>query len=91
VLNNLISTTTRQLKARKKLTAVDEIILSLLKKINNAVSEKEQKIFFEFALHEINNIPPDKNPELARKYFDFPTWIKSKINNKSFFEEIIAS
>jgi hypothetical protein len=88
VLNNLISTTTRQLKARKILTAVDEIILSLLKNINNSVSEKEQKNFFEFALHEINNIPESKSPELGKKYFDFPAWIRSKINNKSFLEEI---
>ena len=55
---------------------------------NNSVSEKEQKNFFEFALHEINNIPESKSPELGKKYFDFPAWIRSKINNKSFLEEI---
>ena len=96
LLEYTIKSTTRYLQKRNRDFDMEKLVLDQFKKLiratgMNAKRElmQEFKAKFDSLLNEKHNNPA--HSELSRsllKYFDFPAWIDSKLEGKSF-EEIV--
>ncbi|MCG8576788.1 MAG: hypothetical protein MI810_18050 [Flavobacteriales bacterium] len=81
-----INSTKRFLKNRNRIYRFEELFLKLIgqmSKASNIFDLQEKLIPFEQELIELKE---DPNEEGVFEYFDFLTWVKSKIKQKSFIE-----
>lgn len=83
-----INSTKRYLKNRNRIYKFEEVFLKLItqmSKTTNIFDLQEKLVPMEKELLELKNDPQE---EVVFEYFDFLTWVQSKINQKSFAELI---
>ena len=87
LLEYLEKPTHRYLDKRQKLYKVETSILDFIrKKLPKAISQKELMGAFKELKIEIEEITNDPFEKQALEYFDFISWIESKIENRPFAE-----
>ena len=88
-LNNLellsyaVVNTYRYLYKRKNLYKFEEVLLRFLRRISGADDIKDE---FKFLKSEILKLMEDPYERIPLSYFDFISWLDSKITGKSFIE-----
>lgn len=81
-----INSTKRYLKNRNRIYRFEEIFLKLISQIskaNNIFDLQEKLIPIEAELEKLKS---DQKEQIVFEYFDFLTWVKSKLQQKSFLE-----
>lgn len=84
LLEYIAKSTYRFLYKRKRLFKVETIILNFIKKYPNWVNQKEMKVGFSELLKDLTLLSEDSFEKHAFEYFDFISWLESKINGQSF-------
>jgi hypothetical protein len=82
-----INSTKRFLKNRNRIYKFEEIFLKLISQIsksNNIFDLQEKLVDIEKDLQKLKDDPKE---QIVFDYFDFLTWVKSKLHQKSFLEE----
>lgn len=79
-----LKNTMRFLKKRNRSFKFETIFLKHIRKISNANDRFEVEQIFVDIEKEIEDIENDPYESVALEYFDFKSWLKSKIKNQSF-------
>ena len=74
----------RQYSLHEKNYAIVPKLLSLLKKLSDLTTKSDKKELCNFYLKEIKNNAPSIFQQQLLEWFDFESWIKSKIENLDF-------
>ncbi|MBZ0204127.1 MAG: hypothetical protein K8I03_14020 [Ignavibacteria bacterium] len=88
LLEYLIKSTYRYILKRKKLYRFEILIFSFLKKLPDAVSERELKEKFLELKTMLKKQINEESVKDAMKYFDFISWLESKIESRGLAEVI---
>ncbi len=86
LLEYTIKSTARYLQKRSRDFEIEKLVLDQFKKLirlRTAVSRKEQFIDFQ---EKLNALARHEDGKVLLRYFDFSTWIQSKLQNCSFEE-----
>ena len=84
LLESIVKSTYRFLSRRKRLFKVESIILSFLKKYPDWISRKDILLGFGGLRTELQELVSDEYEQRAFDYFDFISWLDSKIEGGSF-------
>lgn len=84
LLEYIAKSTYRFLYKRKRLFKVETVILNFIKKYPNWVNQKEMIIGFTELLDDLKKLASDSFEKHAFEYFDFISWLQSKIDKKPF-------
>ena len=84
LLEYIVKSTYRFLSKGKRLFKVESIILQFLKKYPNWISSKEMLNGFQELYDELILLVDDEFEKRAFEYFDFISWLESKIEKESF-------
>lgn len=88
LLEYTIKSTVRYLQKRTRDFPIEKLIIEQFKKLIRTQSVTERRnIFIQFK-EQFQHLLKGPEDEVVLRYFDFPSWIESKINNNSF-EEIV--
>lgn len=77
----------RFLKKNKRLFKLEQLFLAFMNKVNKDGGSAQKKDFIQL-LSAVSPLTHDKLENTAFEYFDYVSWIESKIENKSFAEII---
>ncbi|MEP7146133.1 MAG: hypothetical protein ABI792_03900 [bacterium] len=83
LLNYAVINTYRFLYKRKRLYKFEEIVLKFIRKISKTFDIKED---FRFLRSQVLKLADDPYERIPMEYFDFISWLDSKISGKSFLE-----
>jgi len=87
LLDNLVISTYRFLYKRNTLFEFETIVLDFIrKKLPEVTTQKELILIFMELKQELEEIIKDPLEKKALDYFDFISWLESKIQNRSFAE-----
>jgi len=87
MLDSLVRSTYRFLYQRERLYKFETIVLDFIrKKLPKVITQKELLLVFKELKQELEEIIKDPFERKALEYFDFISWLESKIENKSFAE-----
>ena len=81
-----INSTKRYLKNRNRIYKFEEIFLKLISQIsktNNVFDLQEKLVPIE---DELMKLKQDPKEQIVFEYFDFHTWVSSKLKQKTFIE-----
>jgi len=84
LLPYIMRSTHRFLEQRKKLYKFENVFLDFIKKMSDYPGEKEVLKYYQELKIELETLLQDPFERRAFDYFDFISWVESKINNKSF-------
>ncbi len=84
LIDYTIKSTRRYLSNKNKLNKFELIILSYLRKLINSKTEDDKIFIFMEWKKELNSISDDMLELKAYEYFDFMSWLESKLGKKSF-------
>ncbi len=84
LLESIVQSTYRFLSRRQRLYKVESIMLSLLKKYPNWLSAADLNQGFEEMHRDLLALENDEYERRAFEYFDFISWLESKIHHRSF-------
>lgn len=84
LLEYIVQSTYRFLSRRKRLFKVESIILNFLKKYPDWLSEKDMIKGFEGLKLELLDLMSDEYERRAFDYFDFISWLESKVRGVDF-------
>ena len=88
LLEYIVQSTYRYLSKRKRLFKVESIILNFLKKYPDWVSQQDLLAGFQELLDDLQQLQEDEYERRAFEYFDFISWLQSKIQHTNF-EEVV--
>ena len=88
LLEYIVKSTYRFLMKRKRLYKVESVILRFLKKFPNWITNKQILEGFRELKEELQALAEDEFEKRAFEYFDFISWLESKIQGAGF-EEIV--
>ena len=85
--HHLVKSTLRYLDKRKKVYEFETVFFRFLKKISNSSFSPEEMLRHYGELHAgLMDISKDPKEKEAFNYFDFLSWVKSKIEKRDFAE-----
>ncbi|MEM7103844.1 MAG: hypothetical protein AAF502_11975 [Bacteroidota bacterium] len=84
LLEYIVKSTHRFLDKRKRLFKVETIILNFIKKYPNWITEKEMIEHFKDLHRDLFKLTKDDYEKHAFDYFDFISWLESKIYKRNF-------
>jgi hypothetical protein len=84
LLPYIMRSTHRFLEQRKKLYKFESVFLDFIKKMSNYPDEREIMNYYKELKIELEALANDHFERRAFDYFDFISWVESKINNKTF-------
>lgn len=84
LLEYIVKSTYRFLLKRKRLFKVESVILRFLKKYPNWITNQELLKGFSELKEELQLLADDEYEKRAFEYFDFISWLESKIQNRDF-------
>ncbi len=84
LLPHIIRSTHRFLDQRKKLYKFENVFLDFIKKMSNYPDEKEIIIHYQELKIDLEALIQDPFERRAFDYFDFISWVESKIHTKPF-------
>ncbi|MDQ3021506.1 MAG: hypothetical protein M3R36_13195 [Bacteroidota bacterium] len=88
LIDYTIKSTRRYLSNKNKLNKFELIILSYIRKLINAKTDDDRIYIFREWKKELNLISDDIFEIKAYEYFDFMSWLESKLGKKSFAEVV---
>ncbi|KAA3632201.1 MAG: hypothetical protein DWQ02_15110 [Bacteroidetes bacterium] len=88
LLEYIVKSTSRFLSGRKRLFKVEAIMLKLMRQYPNWITGEEKANGFSKLVKELKALQQDEFEQKAFAYFDFISWMESKITGKSFAEII---
>ncbi len=88
LLEYIVKSTSRFLSGRKRLFKVEAIMLKLMRRYPNWITTEEKANGFSKLVRELKALKQDEFEQKAFAYFDFISWMESKIIGKSFAEII---
>lgn len=83
-----IKNTQRYLKTRNRLYPFEQIILRFISGFNKARMDFNEQNAWENLYQELLELQKNESYQTISEYFDFETWVKSKITNQRFDELI---
>jgi len=87
ILDSLVRSTYRFLYKRKRLYKFETIVLNFIRiKLPKAITQKELLLAFKELKKELEEIIKNPFEKQALEYFDFISWLESKIENRPFAE-----
>jgi hypothetical protein len=86
LLEYIVTSTYRFLYKRKRLFKVETVMLNFIKKYPNWVAQKEILAGFKELLKDLQKLSQDDYEKRAFDYFDFISWLESKIGKQDFAE-----
>ena len=89
LLEYIVKSTYRFLLKRKRLYKVESIILKFLRKYSNWTDQKEMQQGFEEMLEDLYPLREEEYEKNAFEYFDFITWLESKLEGVTFEEMVV--
>lgn len=90
LLEYIIKSTHRYLNRKQRAYNVELVLLDHIKKLARITDEVATREQFAALDKELKKLFKDPNENVVLKYFDFSSWIESKLNEKSF-SEVVAS
>jgi len=88
LLEYIVKSTTRFLSGRKRLFKVEAVMLKLMRRYPQWISSQEKAEGFSKLVKELKLLQQDEFEQKAFAYFDFISWMESKIRGKTFAEVI---
>ena len=88
LLESLLRSTQRFLNKRDRMFKFEKEMLNVIQASMKAHTEKESREAFIQLKIEMENLSKIPSENAMFEYFNFPAWIESKINNKTFAESI---
>ncbi len=90
-LTYALTTTKRYLKDKKRIYKFEEIFLKVITKISNkAFNQFDLEEILKPFLSDIEQLKQNNFEKTAFEYFDFYTWIKGKVQGKTYLELKLA-
>ncbi|MEO8209518.1 MAG: hypothetical protein ABI840_03070 [bacterium] len=86
LIHNAVINTYRNLYKRKKIYKFESEILKFIRKISNIADASQLREEFRILRLEILKLVDDPYERIPLQYFDFISWLDSKISGKSFIE-----
>ena len=84
LLEYIVKSTYRFLSNRKRLFKVESVMLKLLRRYPKWITKQEKRTGFSELLQELESLKADEFEKRAFEYFDFTSWLESKIQERSF-------
>ena len=85
-MDYIIKSSSRYIKKKERIYKVEEVFFTYIKKLaRQRVVAKQKEIFKRFKV-EMETALKDPYEKVALKYFDFVSWIDSKIEGKPYLE-----
>lgn len=84
LLPYIIKSTYRYLFKKKRLYKMETVILQYLRKLERIRNQKELRASFKVLRSELNKLNKDPYEKIGLEYFDFITWLDSKLERKDF-------
>jgi len=88
LLEYITQSTFRFLSKRKRLFKVESVMLQFLKKYPGWISRQQQREGFQDMLNELFDLKKEEYERQAFEYFDFISWLESKLEGADF-EEVV--
>ncbi|MDQ3022615.1 MAG: hypothetical protein M3R36_18930 [Bacteroidota bacterium] len=88
LIEYIMKSTLRYLSNKNKLNKFELIILNYIQKLINADIDDDKMFIFNEWKKELNTISDDMLEIKAYEYFDFMSWLESKIGKKSFAQVV---
>ncbi len=86
LMDYIIKSSSRYIKKKERIYKVEEVFFSYIKKLaKQRVAAKQKEIFKKFKV-DIDKALQEPYEKVALKYFDFVSWIDSKIEGKPYLE-----
>ncbi len=86
LLEYLFRSTYRFLRKRNRMHGFERRVLTFIRDSSKIQSNRELKAAFEALKGDFEALGQDPSEKVMLQYFDFITWLDSKINNQSFAE-----
>lgn len=90
LIDYIIKSTKRYLSGKNKLLKFEQTFLSYIKKLINSKNDKDKMYVYEQMLSELSALSKDDSEINLNEYFDFISWLESKIKNKKFQDVVKA-
>ncbi|MBK8552976.1 MAG: hypothetical protein IPL53_18700 [Ignavibacteria bacterium] len=90
LMESIMKSTLRYLSNKNKLNKFELITLNYMRKLINANIDDDKMFIFNEWKKELNTISDDILEIKAYEYFDFMSWLESKLGKKSFAEVVRA-
>lgn len=90
LIEYIVKSTKRYLSGKNKLLKFELLILSNIKKLINSKTESDKIFIYKQLKNELSLLSAEVSEINAFDYFDFVSWLESKIQNKNF-QAIIKS
>ncbi len=84
LLDSLLRSANRYLKQEVMINESERIILGMFGELTIAKNKEETKKIYVAYKTKMNTINKNQNEQILLRYFDFESWIDSKIHSKSF-------
>ena len=91
LLEYIIKSTSRYLTKRQRAFEVENLIMSGIKKLAKAYDDEQKDKIYSSLKKDLKGVLKKESEKIILEYFDFNTWLESKINKRTFAEEIKAS
>jgi tetratricopeptide (TPR) repeat protein len=88
LLDNLLRSTYRFLKKRNRMYKLERSVLSFIKDANKTASSRALKEAFVKLKEAFEAFAKDPSENVMFQYFDFISWVDSKINNETFAKAV---
>jgi hypothetical protein len=83
-LDSLIRSTYRYLMSRKIEYKFENFVISFFKRVLNKITKDELFELFDESIYKINKLMKDPYEVSGAIYFDYVSWLESKLNNKEY-------
>ncbi|MEM7163527.1 MAG: hypothetical protein AAF487_13930 [Bacteroidota bacterium] len=88
LLEYIIKSTSRYLNKRNRAYEVETLIMSGVKKLAKAYDEGQRQKIYTQVKKDLKTVLKDHQQKIVLEYFDFNSWLDSKINEVSLSEEL---
>ena len=88
LLEYIIKSTSRYLNKRNRAYEVETLIMSGVKKLAKAYDEEQRQKIYSQVKKDLKSVLKDQQQKIVLEYFDFNSWLDSKINEVSLSEEL---
>lgn len=90
LIEYIIKSTKRFLSGKNKLHKFEMVVLSYIKKLINSRNEKDKAYIFKQMKDELIKLSGETSEINAFEYFDFISWLESKLSGRKFQEIVKA-
>lgn len=91
LLEYIIKSTSRYLTKRQRAYEVENLIMSGIKKLAKSYDDEQKDKIYQNLKKDLKAILKQESEKIILEYFDFYTWLESKINKNTFAEQIKSS